>query len=119
MSRLHHLAHQRQQQQRYGGPLVPIRAMDRKRRANLKNGKAVQIFDHEGDHVADTPLRLFETLSNKPEVLITKDGVGRIILPEYILPVAVKDLASRVLNLADPDQNVVHMATTDNLFKDL
>jgi hypothetical protein len=56
---------------------------------------------------------------NKPETLITKNGVDQIILPEFILPVAVKDFASRVLKLTDPDKNVVHMTTTDNLFKDL
>jgi hypothetical protein len=60
MSRPNHLAHQ--QQHRDGAPLVVIRAMDRKKRATLKNGQAIKIFDHEGNHVADTPLRLFEAL---------------------------------------------------------
>jgi len=100
--------------------LAKFRALGRSKRSTLAYGPVVQVRGPDGQEVlTELPLRLFEALSTKKEIVKESEGVHYICLPEGIVPVSAKELVARVNLLTDPKMNVFPMATTGYMFKDL
>ncbi|KAH7070677.1 hypothetical protein BKA63DRAFT_476132 [Paraphoma chrysanthemicola] len=100
--------------------LSNFRNLGRFKRAEMAKGAILELISHDGQEVVtEVSLGLFNVLSEKPHLVQTIHHVYRISLPINALPVAVKELVSRLTTLTDPNVNVYAMESTGNLYKDI